>query len=54
MNQTEFSERLNVTQSTISKAEQRTMIPAPMQMKIRDLARATGRPWNDSWLFEAP
>lgn len=54
MNQTEFSQRLNVTQSTISKAEQRATIPAPMQIRIRDLARSTGQPWNDSWLFEVP
>jgi len=54
LNQMDLAERLSVTQSYISKAERKAVIPAPLQMKIRAEAAASGVEWSDSFFFEVP
>lgn len=54
LTQVQFSEQLDVKQSTISKAETQGRISTSLQESIRGFAKNSGVAWNDSWFFEVP
>lgn len=45
---------LNTTQATISRWEDKGLIPSDRQAEVRALAARLGKEWSDTWFFEVP
>ena len=55
LTQAEFAGHLNRPQATISRWETGGLRPDIDDMAlIRELVKSVGKPWDDSWFFEAP
>lgn len=55
VSQGEFARIAGSTQTTVSRWERGELEPSRSEMaRIRDHAKATGKPWDDAWFFEPP
>lgn len=54
MTQAALANVLNTTQASISRWESQGYFPPEAQSKVREMARAKGLGWSDSWFFEVP
>lgn len=55
LTQAAFAEIAGVTQATVSRWENGEFEPNLDDLeRIRGAAKETGRPWDDSWFFDAP
>ncbi|GAA4247866.1 helix-turn-helix domain-containing protein [Azospirillum formosense] len=55
VSQGEFARIAGSTQTTVSRWERGELEPSRSEMaRIRDYAKASGKPWDDSWFFDPP
>lgn len=54
MTQVELAAALKVSQPTVCRWERHGLFPAEYQRRVRELAKAAGHTWSDSWFLDAP
>lgn len=55
MSQAELAAIAETTQATVSRWESGQLEPSRVELsRIRKAVIETGKPWNDTWFFEAP